>query len=167
MNLEIRIKSITDENKGKYNQLNVGYLDINSGQEHTYKLMSFVNKDAYTLLKSAKADDEFNVTCNKNDKGYWTWEDVSVLGSQVKTVKANTTPRSTYETPEERAKKQLYIVRQSSITNAVAMLQAAGDKKTPINPDTVIHVAKQFEAYVFGLNDEQVSFEAEQLPTTN
>lgn len=161
MNLEIRIKSITDESKGKYNQLNVGYLDINSGQEHTYKLMSFVNKDAYTLLKAAKADDEFNVTCNKNDKGYWTWEEVTVLGSQVKTVKANTTPRSTYETPEERAKKQLYIVRQSSITNAIALLGAKA------KVDAVLETAKQFEAYVFGLNDEQVSFEAEQLPTTN
>lgn len=161
MNLEIRIKSITDESKGKYNQLNVGYLDINSGQEHTYKLMSFVNKDAYTLLKAAKADDEFNVTCNKNDKGYWTWEEVTVLGSQVKTTKVNTTPRSTYETPEERAKKQLYIVRQSSITNAIALLGAKA------KVDAVLETAKQFEAYVFGLNDEQVSFEAEQLPTTN
>lgn len=152
MDLEIRVLKTEDESKGKYNQLTVTYLDINSGQEHSYKLMSFVNKEAYNLLKAAKNGSEFHVVCNKNDKGYWTWETVSVLGSQVKTTKANTSPRSTYETPEERAKKQLYIVRQSSLTNAIAMLQAASDRKTPINVDTVIHVAKKFEDYVFGMN---------------
>ena len=158
MDLEIRIKSIDDESKGKYNQLSVGYTDINSGQEHTYKLMSFVNKEAYNMLKSSKSGDEFYVVCNKNDKGYWTWQEVSVLGSQVKTAKANPSPRSTYETPEERARKQLYIIRQSSLTNAIAMLQAAGDKKTPINVDTVVHVAQKFEEYVFGLNQPADDF---------
>lgn len=158
MDLEIRIKSIDDESKGKYNQLSVGYTDINSGQEHTYKLMSFVNKEAYNMLKSSKSGDEFHVVCNKNDKGYWTWQEVSVLGSQVKTAKANPSPRSTYETPEERARKQLYIIRQSSLTNAIAMLQAAGDKKTPINVDTVVHVAQKFEEYVFGLNQPEDDF---------
>lgn len=152
MNLEIRVKSIEDESKGKYNQLTVDYTDVGSGKDHTYKLMSFVNKDAYLLLKSAKVGDVFDVVTNKNDKGYWTWESVSTAGSKPK---ANPAPRSTYETPEERAQKQIYIVRQSSLTSAIAMLAAANDKKTAINPDTVIYVARQFEKYVFGLDDRE------------
>lgn len=155
MNLEIRVKSIEDESKGKYNQLTVDYTDVGSGKDHTYKLMSFVNKDAYLLLKSAKVGDVFDVVTNKNDKGYWTWESVSAVGTKPK---ANPSPRSTYETPEERAQKQIYIVRQSSLTSAIAMLAAANDKKTAINPDTVIYVAKKFEQYVFGL-DERESFD--------
>ena len=119
MNLEIRIKSIEDDSKGKYNQLTIEYVDVGSGKEHSYKLMSFVNKDAYLLLKSAKSGDVFYVVCNKNDKGYWQWDQVSREAMQPK---ANPSPRSTYETPEERAQKQIYIVRQSSLTNAIALL---------------------------------------------
>lgn len=155
MNLEIRVKNIDDESKGKYNQLTIDYTDVGSGKEHTYKLMSFVNKDAYLLLKSAKIGDIFHVVCNKNDKGYWQWDEVYKSGEQMKTIKVNTSPRSTYETPEERAQKQIYIVRQSSLTSAIAMLAAANDKKTAINPDTVIYVAKKFEQYVFGLDDRE------------
>lgn len=153
MNLEIRVKGIEDESKGKYNQLTIDYVDVGSGKEHTYKLMSFVNKDAYLLLKSAKVGDVFFVVTNKNDKGYWQWDQVSREAMQPK---ANTSPRSTYETPEERAQKQIYIVRQSSLTNAIALL---GSKA---KVDHVISVARQFEQYVFGL-DERESFD--DLPT--
>lgn len=149
MNLEIRVKNIEDESKGKYNQLTVDYTDVGSGKDHTYKLMSFVNKDAYLLLKSAKSGDVFDVVTNKNDKGYWTWESVSTAGTKPK---ANPAPRSTYETPEERAQKQIYIVRQSSLTNAIALL---GSKA---KVEAVISVARQFEQYVFGL-DERESFD--------
>jgi len=57
------------------------------------------------------------------------------------TAKPTTSPKSTYETPEERAKKQVYIVRQSSITAAIGV----GKK----NVADVIATAKEFEAYVF------------------
>jgi hypothetical protein len=40
--------------------------------------------------------------------------------------KATPSPKSTYETPEERAKKQVYIVKQSSLSNAIALLNADG-----------------------------------------
>ena len=146
MNLEIRVKSIDDESKGKYNQLTIDYLDVNTGKEHSYKLMSFVNKDAYLLLKSAKSGDVFYVVCNKNDKGYWQWDQVSREAMQPK---ANPSPRSTYETPEERAQKQIYIVRQSSLTNAIALLG------TKAKVDAVISVARQFEQYVFGLDERE------------
>ena len=153
MNLEIRVKGIEDESKGKYNQLTIDYVDVGSGKEHTYKLMSFVNKDAYLLLKSAKIGDTFFVVTNKNDKGYWQWDQVSREAMQPK---ANVSPRSTYETPEERAQKQIYIVRQSSLTNAIALL---GSKA---KVEQVVSVARQFEQYVFGL-DERESFD--DLPT--
>ena len=59
-------------------------------------------------------------------------------------------PKSTYETPEERAKKQVYIVRQSSITAALTML---GSKAKDVA--TVIEVAKQFEDYVFDRGEQK------------
>lgn len=162
MNLEIRVNSTESENKGKYDQLTIGYTDLNSGKDFTYKLMSFVNKEAYTLLKDAKSGDEFLVDTNKNDKGYWTWGNVSVLGSQVVTAKTpNKTPKSTYETPEERAKKQLYIVRQSSITSAIAYCNTI--KWDEVSVEEVLDVAKQFEQYVFGVYQDVGT--CEELPT--
>lgn len=71
-------------------------------------------------------------------------------GTTKAPMTANPTPKSNYETPEERAQRQVYIIRQSSISSAVAMLVGAADKKTPVNSDNVLAVAKRFEAYVFG-----------------
>ena len=61
-------------------------------------------------------------------------------------------PKSTYETPEERAKKQIYIVRQSSINQALeyTKLVSQTDKKLTYNVESILNTAKQFEAHVFG-----------------
>lgn len=64
-------------------------------------------------------------------------------------------PKSTYETPEERAKKQIYIVRQSSISNAVDLLSVG--QKSPPDVKAVLEAAKQFEDYVFGTNAQVVT----------
>lgn len=81
------------------------------------------------------------------------WKVVSVLPNvnlvevspQGSSVKATPTPKSTYETAEERAAKQVYIVRQSSISSAIALNNNA--KATPTD---IIKTAKVFEDYVFG-----------------
>ena len=62
------------------------------------------------------------------------------------TNKPSVSPKSTYETPEERAKKQVYIVRQSSITAAINY------RGTKVSIEDIITTAKQFEAYVFGVD---------------
>lgn len=71
----------------------------------------------------------------------------AVTGGKTNTP-AYTSPKSTYETPEERAKKQIYIVRQSSITASIVYLDLL--KATKVDPLDVIQHAKVFEAYVFG-----------------
>lgn len=151
MNLEIRVNSTIDENKGKYNQLTVGYTDINSGKDFTYKLMSFLNKDGYNLLKDAKSGDEFQIIANKNDKGYWQWDEIYQGGAPVAKTKATTSPRSTYETPEERAQKQVYIIRQSCLANAVAYY---GKFDGMPSVDQVLEVAAQFESFVFRVEED-------------
>jgi hypothetical protein len=54
-------------------------------------------------------------------------------------------PKNTYETADERAHKQVYIVRQSSISSAIALLPKA-------KVEDILQTAKQFEEYVFGKN---------------
>lgn len=115
------------------------------------------NPQVKTTLSNLAAGDKAIMEMEKNGD-FWNVKTLTKDGS-VSSVATNSTPasggnkasptaspKSTYETPEERAKKQVYIVRQSSITAALTYL---GDtKKMSIND--VIAVAKQFEAYVFG-----------------
>lgn len=117
-------------------------------------------KPAHDVLILAQSGETFEVEVKKNDNGYNDW--ISAVksngaassapvnsrpaGGQSQTA-ATPAPRSNYETPEERAKKQVYIVRQSSISAAISTL-AIGAKSKP-DPKEVIEVAKQYESYVF------------------
>lgn len=65
-----------------------------------------------------------------------------------------TATKSTYETPEERAVKQIYIVRQSSISSAIGLLTTGA--KVPPDADAVLEVAKKFETFVFGSTKEPI-----------
>lgn len=69
----------------------------------------------------------------------------------------NSSPKSTYQTAEERAQVQVYIVRQSTLTQAINYLQLSKDfDATPAN---VIEIAKQFESHVFGNEYDDGSIE--------
>ena len=61
---------------------------------------------------------------------------------------------STYATKEERAQTQKYIVRQSSITAALKLLELQG-KKT-VDQFAVIVLAEQFESWVMGKSFEVI-----------
>jgi hypothetical protein len=175
MQFDIKIFDKQDENKGKYNMLTVDYKDLGSGKNGTRKIVSFKNKEVYTTLKNANQGDEFTVVAVKGEQ-YWEWQSVTPRGepvpastggsSNVSTTKsAAPSPKSTYETPEERAKRQVLIVRQSSLSSAIELLKT--DKKSPTVPE-VLQVAKQFENYVFG-NDDPFGLDSKEpvnkLPT--
>ena len=156
MQFDIKIFEVKNENKGKYDLLTVDYKDLRQDKNATKKVVSFTNKDVYNTLKAAQSGEEFTVTAVKGEQ-YWEWQNVSPrgqapaesTGGNVAASKpAATTPKSTYETPEERAKKQLYIVRQSSIGAAINLLKT--EKVIPSVAD-IIATAKQFESYVFGV----------------
>lgn len=77
-------------------------------------------------------------------------------------VKPNptTSPKSTYETPEERAARQVYIVRQSSIGHALTYLSA---NKKDYSVTDILKLAKTFETHVFNLNqvEEKEEFKSD------
>ena len=158
MQFDIKIFEVKDESRGKYNMLTVDFKNLKFDKNESKKIVSFTNKDVYNTLKTASAGDEFTVTAVKGEQ-YWEWQNVSPrgeappevsTGGNVSTTSkpAAQSPKSTYETPEERAKKQLYIVRQSSISSAIDLLKT--EKVIP-SVDEVLSTAKQFEKYVFGV----------------
>lgn len=133
------------ENKGKYNQLLVKYQS--DGKDSERKIMSFTFKEVYETLKTAQAGDAFDVKLEKDGK-YWNWVEVKPLGREaVEASSSSKKPVGTWETAEERAFKQICIVRQSSLSNAIAYLSHMEDKSS--TPDDVIDLAKQFEAFIF------------------
>lgn len=142
-----------------YQQLEVTYKNLTyQGKVESKKLMSFgANANAFKALANAQAGEVFEVSVVKNDKGYNDWTAVqpstgvaSATPIASKAATTQTTGRSSYETPEERAQRQVYIIRQSSISSAVATL-AVGAKS--VKPDEVLTVAKQYENYVFDVKD--------------
>lgn len=121
------------------------------------KIMSFAEKEAFAALSTAPMGSVFTVTRAKDDKGYWKWTTVTAganagaaapaAAPSASPASANVSPKSTYETADERAARQVMIVRQSSISNAIALLKT--EKHTPTTEE-VLAVAKQFEDFVFG-----------------
>ena len=149
--------------KGSYQVIDLAYKNKSFQDKlEGKKVMSFTNKDVFAALQKASFGDVFNVSRVKNDKGFWDWTGVSsgnaamdasnntfANSSPVSNPAAksgNVTPKSNYETAEERAARQVLIVRQSSISSAVEFAVANKLK----DAQAVIAIAKEFEAYVFG-----------------
>jgi len=153
--LSIDIKTVPTA-KGSYQVADIAYKNNTfQGKVEGKKVMSFgATGGAFKTLAEAVSGDTFNVTVVKNDKGYNDWTvltkgDASAAAAPVSSAAKTTAPtKTTYETPEERAQRQVLIVRQSSVSSAVAMLCAGA--KTPPSLEAVLATAKAFEAYVFG-----------------
>lgn len=161
----------TPTQKGSYQTAEVTYKN-NSFQDkvENKKVMSFNHKEVFATLSKAEKGDVFTLERAKNDKGFWDWTSITegaagnAQQGNVKAVSAaaSPSPKSTYETPEERAKKQVYIVRQSSLSTAVEYMNGTGAIKKATAAD-VIFCAQEFEKYVFG-STEPVAAEAQPLP---
>jgi hypothetical protein len=168
--IQIKVISVETSNvktqKGGYDVCEVTYKNLSfQDKVEAKKLMSFTHKDVFNTLRSANNGDVLTIQRAKNDKGYWDWVAVGEGGAAEAPAAAkpgaSPTPRSSYETAEERANKQVYIVRQSSINAAIETLKT--DKKNP-SVDEVLSVARQYEDYVFNRVDSPVrSIEAADL----
>ena len=145
----ITVNNVSIESKGSYKIAKVEITN-DQGRNETRTVLSF-KKAIYDVLSVAQPGDTFDVQQAKNDKGYWE------ISSAVKTAAgagagnpkpaAASTPRSTYETPEERAARQLYIIRQSNINSAIATV-SVGAKSVKV--EEVLALARKYEDYVFG-----------------
>lgn len=118
-------------------------------------------------LASLSPNDEFTAVLEKNANDYWEVQEVvkgvtvaetvtqPVVGAVTTSISserpvqaqraANRVTGSNYETPEERAKKQVVIVKQSSISNAIATLKEDGKE---LSPDRVVEVAEFYDKWV-------------------
>ena len=143
--------------KGKAEAVEVSYKNLENGKVASKNVMSF--HGAFDVMKDAKEGQEYNVKAEKDKNDYWIWGSASegVVGTPKATglrAVSQSAPRSTYETPEERARKQIYIVRQSSLATAVELFSVQGN--TEANAQEVIEVADQFAKYVLDVSPDRL-----------
>lgn len=162
MQIKIQVIAVQNETKqgakNSYQQLEVTYKDLDKNKVGSKKIMSFTKPESvFKTLVTAKGGDVFEVELVKNEQsGYWDWTNATRAIAQdttptskapAQTAGGTTATKGGWETPEERAKKQIYIVRQSSISAAVNALSVG--VKAPPKAEEVIEYARQLEAFVF------------------
>lgn len=145
---------------GTYGKLTVAYRD-DKGKLSEKTILSFTNPAVFKTFERAEAGAEINVKSEKVGD-YWNWTailaDGEVSQSSAPTSSNSTATRvtgSNYETQEERALKQRYIVKQSSLSAAVSILTVGA--KTPPEVDAVIALADKFVEYVFNDDTKQLT----------
>lgn len=149
--MQITISNVDVQDKGKYQQAVVNYT-TKEGKAEKKNVMSFKNKALYSILSTAQTGEVYDVQLGKNEQGYWEFTSAAKSEggssqSQGGKAAASPAPRSTYETPEERAARQVYIIRQSSLSTALGIL-SVGSKAVKVSD--VLATAKVLEDYVFG-----------------
>ena len=124
------------------------------GTPETRKLMGFAKETAVAFKKLTEADKfpfDANILMVKNEKtGYWDWTDIEVIMETKPTsgTKPGKVIGSNYETPTERARRQVYIIRQSSISSAIEMAKAMEPKGITKTRQDILEDAEAFEAFV-------------------
>ena len=141
--INVQASTKPTKNGGTYTQLDVAYKNLTfNGKVEGRKIMSFTNKDVFAVLERATTGQVFEVTVTKEGQ-YNQWTAIASGDASASSgstsmhglPKANNSPKSTYETPEERATRQRMIVRQSSLSNAIDTLKT--EKNTPTSEDVI------------------------------
>jgi hypothetical protein len=164
--------------KGKpYFQLEVAYKELSDGGKVGSQKLNpfFKTADAHKALSDAKAGDIFNITKEKGEpnaegKSFWEWQGAvraapgsAPMTAPVTTGGATSAPAAggasrsgNYESAEERATRQVLIVKQSSLSAAVATL--APGAKGALDPAKVKQLAQEYTDFVFGKEAEPSVF---------
>lgn len=149
---EVNVEHIT-KGKSRYSKATVTY--TSNGRNMQQSIMSFTNPDVFATVQKLAAGQEIEVDITKNDAGYNQWssvkpvvaEDSAPVSSGKAGVAGGKAPVSQYETREERQGRQLHIVRQSSISNAVAALTPGA--KAPLKAEDIVALAQEFVDFVY------------------
>jgi hypothetical protein len=159
MNIEI-LSNEVKTNPGKkagstYQSLELAYKNLSQGGKvEGKKVMSFGDSAAaFKALVDGKPGEQFSVE-NKKIGDFWVWvgasrgvgEDKKEVGHYNAKSNATPAPKSNYETPEERAKRQVLIVRQSSLSAAIESLK---DGKKALDRNEVVELAQFYVDFVF------------------
>lgn len=122
-----------------YYQVEVTYKDLDKDRVGAKKLMSFSYPEVFNTLSKAEKGEQYEVTLKK-EGDFWNWTDASKaeeFEQEKKVAKTESTPTrvtggGNWETKEERAQRQVFIIRQSCLGHAVEFLKENGADKNEI-----------------------------------
>lgn len=154
--------SITEEKKpgAKQGYQKAVVIYTYNGEPRKQTVVSFSNPAIFKQVQELSQGQEIEVDVVKNAGGFNEWKNITVGNAGASSGTA-TTPQnasttrvtgSNYESREERAGRQVLIVKQSSLSAAAATL--AVGRKTEIKPEEVIAVAEQYKDWVFAQEEE-------------
>lgn len=148
------------KNGRSYQSIEVTYKG-SDGKVSAKKLMSFSNPSVFKTISGLAKGATIDVVTTKDDAGYWQWtgiNDGSTVSTQPTTTQsASPTTRvtgSNYETAEERAARQRLIVRQSSLSAAVA-ISTVGAKT--LDKEAIKSLAQELTDWVFEVNQTSIA----------
>lgn len=161
---EVKIEEVRN-GRNKYDKAEVVYSF--NGQNRTQKLMSFSNPAIFAQVRKMVSGETYDVEVVKNDAGFNSWAKIVAISNEPAPVaEGKPTPGrtnvSTYETAEERKIKQMYIIKQSSITNAITLL--GQQENAIVDVAAVLDVAQQFVDFVYDNQEADLFQEDNDIP---
>jgi hypothetical protein len=158
---DVRIEDVV-KGKNRYQIAHVVYTD-NRGQQKEKKVLSFSNPAVFNTAKGLASGTVIEVSYAKDDP-YFNWAKVEVMDADnPATGSESAAPKPTvgaasgkvlgnqYETRDERQMRQLHIVRQSSISNAINALTPGA--KAPLKIEDVLDYAQELVDFVYGTEE--------------
>ena len=146
---QIEVINIENNNAGKYQQVVLAYKNA-QGAVKSYRHVSFNKPQVFEVLRDSKPGTLLDVEWSKNDKGYpemskaeKATHEIVVPGNPSRSYDSKPDPR---ETKEERAARQLLIVRQSSLSNALQYFEITKGKPSI---EDVYNLADQMVEFIF------------------
>lgn len=163
--LSVEVNQATSKVGKAYEQMVVAYKNLDDGGKVASKqIMPFgFQKETFTTMKNSKPTEVYDVEVQKNEAGYNDWvkatkgtvqDTIQASKAPAQTVGATTATKGGWETPEERAKKQVYIIKQSSLSTATTILQHG--RKTELKKEEVIELAQSLTDWVMGTDTSKV-----------
>ena len=154
--MQVKITNVEVEWGGKppkkWGKAVVSY-DYN-GNARKQNVVSFGNPEVFKKVQELVGQ-TVEVEVGKNDKDFTEWRSINPVGTGSQTATSGTASAPTtrvsgsnYETKEERAARQVLIVKQSSLSAAVATLTVnAGKDKLQV--EEVLRLAQEYADWVF------------------
>lgn len=165
--MRVKIVSVSVEtvNSGRKNYRKATVIYTFNGQARTQNVMDFSNPAVFKTVASwegAPPADEVEVEVGKNAGGFNEWRSIGAASSGGEaTVPAPaaapksgtyTAPARDFETRDERAARQVLIVKQSSLERAVDILKARGFEDE-LTVEAVTEVAQRLADWVLDNGD--------------
>jgi len=116
--------------------------------ENTFKYNKAFEKELHALA----AGDSFVATLEKKGE-YWNWLSIKKSTGEAPTMAKPAATGGNWETTEERKNKQVYIIRQSSISAALKVLELNGNKKISVKDVTLL--ADELTNWVLGQTKQE------------